>query len=413
MERDWDLISSYAGLLSLATFSIYAGSFSSLKAPRKQKDQKQGIVDEDSDDEDEIPELLSSSDAYWFPVLGSVTLFGLYLVVKFLGKEWINYLLGWYFTVVGVGSVWKSSISLSKFLIGSEQWKTFSKYKFLMLKGPLELVSLSFRTPSLILFPLAIIPSAIYTITAGERKSAILTDILALSFSHSALSVLKIDSFQTGSILLAGLFFYDIWWVFGTEVMVKVATSLDVPIKILWPKSLAFTTERGFTMLGLGDIVIPGLFITLALRYDLHRSAHKQPSRSFAKPYFTAAISAYVAGLATTMGVMHFFKAAQPALLYLSPACILSFVITSLVRGEFKSAWEWKDEIDAPSEKPIDINSLPDHPITIPDQVQENGTKPEQLSVPDGGVVEGEKDGEPLTDGDQETKAKKKKSKKK
>lgn len=27
---DWDLLSSYAGLLSLATFSIYAGSFGSL-----------------------------------------------------------------------------------------------------------------------------------------------------------------------------------------------------------------------------------------------------------------------------------------------------------------------------------------------------------------------------------------------
>lgn len=32
-----------------------------------------------------------------------------------------------------------------------------------------------------------------------------------------------------------------------------------------------------------------------------------------------------------------------------SPACILSFFITSLARGEFKEAWEWTDEAE-PSE---------------------------------------------------------------
>jgi minor histocompatibility antigen H13 len=47
----------------------------------------------------------------------------------------------------------------------------------------------------------------------------LLTDILSMSFSHNALSLLKIDSFKTGCILLSGLFFYDIWWVFGTEVV--------------------------------------------------------------------------------------------------------------------------------------------------------------------------------------------------
>ena len=99
--------------------------------------------------------------------------------------------------------------------------------------------------------------------------------------------------------------------------MFKVATSLDVPIKILWPKSTFFSTERGFTMLGLGDIVIPGMFISVSLRYDLSRSEHKNPRKTFKKPYFTAALIAYAIGLATTMGVMHTFSAAQPALLYL------------------------------------------------------------------------------------------------
>jgi hypothetical protein len=34
----------------------------------------------------------------------------------------------------------------------------------------------------------------------------------------------------------------------------------------------------------------------------------------------------------------------QPALLYLSPACILSFVLTATVRRELAAAWSWSDD---------------------------------------------------------------------
>ncbi|AQK67870.1 Signal peptide peptidase [Zea mays] len=57
-----------------------------------------------------------------------------------------------------------------------------------------------------------------------------------------------------GAILLGGLFVYDIFWVFFTPVMVSVAKSFDAPIKLLFPTADA---ERPFSMLGLGDIVIP------------------------------------------------------------------------------------------------------------------------------------------------------------
>jgi minor histocompatibility antigen H13 len=97
--------------------------------------------------------------------------------------------------------------------------------------------------------------------------------------------------------------------------MVKVATSIDGPIKLLWPKSLLFSLERGNTMLGLGDIVVPGTFIALSLRYDYHRAS--AAGSRLAKTYFYASIAAYVVGLATCMAVMHQFKMAQPALLYL------------------------------------------------------------------------------------------------
>lgn len=41
--------------------------------------------------------------------IGSVALVGLYGLVTYLGEAWINWLLGWYFTLAGVGSVWNVS----------------------------------------------------------------------------------------------------------------------------------------------------------------------------------------------------------------------------------------------------------------------------------------------------------------
>jgi minor histocompatibility antigen H13 len=45
--------------------------------------------------------------------LGSVALFGLYITVKYFGTEWINYLLGWYMSIAGIGSVWQVGIRTS------------------------------------------------------------------------------------------------------------------------------------------------------------------------------------------------------------------------------------------------------------------------------------------------------------
>ena len=68
--------------------------------------------------------------------------------------------------------------------------------------------------------------------------------------------MLSLGSYSTGVILLCGLFVYDVFWVFGTEVMVSVAKGLNAPIKLLFPKALG-VTPMPFSMLGLGDIVIP------------------------------------------------------------------------------------------------------------------------------------------------------------
>jgi len=173
-------------------------------------------------------------------------------------------------------------------------------------------------------------------------KHWISNNILGLSFSIQGIALLSLGSYKVGCILLGGLFFYDIFWVFGTDVMVTVAKSFDAPVKLLFPKQL-FAETLQFSMLGLGDIVIPGIFIALLLRFDASRAL---PNKSFSKVYFNTCYFAYLIGLVLTIFVMHTWQAAQPALLYLVPACIGSSFLLAVVRQEVTVLLAYTEEAE-------------------------------------------------------------------
>lgn len=175
--------------------------------------------------------------------------------------------------------------------------------------------------------------------------------------------------------------------------MVTVATSLDIPIKLVFPGA-----KRG-SMLGLGDVVLPGIMMALALRFDLYmhylrkkrtlqavsatnpKGSNKLPTYypatgfygerfwtapswfpfskanssrqsnipeaynggKFSKPYFYASIAGYTLSMLVTLVVMNVYKHAQPALLYLVPGVLGSLWGTGLVRGELKEMWAYTE----------------------------------------------------------------------
>lgn len=100
-------------------------------------------------------------------------------------------------------------------------------------------------------------------------------------------------------------------------------------------------SASNFAMLGLGDIVVPGIFIALLLRFD---NSLKRNTNT----YFIATFVAYFLGLMTTILVMHIFKHAQPALLYLVPACLGTPLLVALIKGDIKTLFKYEDN---PSEE--------------------------------------------------------------
>eukprot|EP00246_Nothoceros_aenigmaticus_P005052 TRINITY_DN16864_c0_g1_i1.p2 TRINITY_DN16864_c0_g1~~TRINITY_DN16864_c0_g1_i1.p2 ORF type:complete len:145 (-),score=16.10 TRINITY_DN16864_c0_g1_i1:664-1098(-) len=114
--------------------------------------------------------------------------------------------------------------------------------------------------------------------------------------------------------------------------MVSVAKSFDAPIKLVFPTG---DPARPFSMLGLGDIVIPGIFVALALRFDVSRGNRKR--------YFLSAFGGYSAGLIVTIIVMNWFQAAQPALLYIVPGVIGFLGGHCAISGELKPLLEFDE----------------------------------------------------------------------
>ncbi|KAI1733126.1 signal peptide peptidase domain-containing protein [Ditylenchus destructor] len=178
------------------------------------------------------------------------------------------------------------------------------------------------------------------------RRHWITNDLLGVAFSIYGIEMLHLASFKAGTILLAGLFIYDVFWVFATDVMTTVAKGIDAPILLMFPQDLfqnGWLNANKHGMLGLGDIVIPGIFVALLHRFDNYVGT-KREKNSKSRYYCAITVIAYALGLFITMGVMHYFKAAQPALLYLVPTCLFIPLLTAAVRGELKALWNYSEE---------------------------------------------------------------------
>lgn len=319
------LVLAYASLVLMALLPIWFGSFKSVLFKVKQKEKGEKI------------ESMSKKDAMMFPVIASCALFGLYIFFKVFGKEYVNLLLTFYFFVIGVFCVANLISPLLHLCI--EKYFPNSEYHLTLTEGTPENneehLNVKFDRIYLVALALAGVIGVWYLI----KKHWIANNIFGLSFSLTGIELLHLNSFPIGCILLCGLFVYDIFWVFGTDVMVTVATSFDAPIKVIFPMDFL---EHGiwgknFAMLGLGDIVIPGIFIALLLRFDCSKS------NSTSRAYFYASYAAYFLGLGFTVFIMHVFKSAQPALLYLVPACVGSALITALLRGELQELFKYED----------------------------------------------------------------------
>ncbi|KAK8072173.1 signal peptide peptidase [Apiospora saccharicola] len=451
-------------IVGSAMACIYVSSQAALRRPPsarlpKKKKGKHGKKSDESS-EDEYVQGLLLSDAIMFPILAGMVLVGLYYLIKWLEDPAIlNKILGVYFSVMSLASMGKlfsDGLQLMFSMVFPEVWRAndgslfhFDNHKRSQyrisesgehiydaeIKSPLPGGYLSkMKQPGLsaslwvfrlimqeqwkvnftflpfveesfhvkFLDILGVVLAVIANIIYHTTKSVMLSNIMGYAFSYAGIIMMSPTTFTTGSCVLFGLFFYDIYMVFYTPYMVTVATKLDVPIK------LVFEGPTKSSMLGLGDIVVPGMFVGLCLRFDHFLYYHRQKKQvpidlkttdqnsgqvvtstqtqpmvvrpdyvnpksqwgnwfwttglgrflwqttdattpalkaaRFPKIYFHAAMTGYLLGMMVTLLMLLVFKHAQPALLYLVPGVVFAVWIVGLFRGELHEMWIYTED---------------------------------------------------------------------
>lgn len=364
------LIPYIAHLLLLVTAILYAACHASLSLRRDQALCRGEIDPAQPAGEDAPPlpisETLRKEDAMQFPLVGSASLFGLYCALKYFDKDTVNFILSAYFGLMGCVAV--TGVLSPIFTMGlgglTSRSRKFAREILIPHKLPTMIAGespwdFSYDFTVTLGDLLAFILSAGVTALYLYKKHWTMNNVLGICFCLKGIEKFSLGTYKIGAILLVGLFFYDIFWVFGTDVMVTVAKSIDGPIKILFPRTLIpdpTTLKIELGLLGLGDIVIPGFFLSLLLRFDAHNAGvpyfpEADIHAPFPKPYFHTTLFGYFLGMAMTMFVMIWFQAAQPALLYLVPACLISSLGVAIVRGETKALFEYSEEAEEEEEE--------------------------------------------------------------
>ena len=333
-------------------FLVYVGCTFSTKICLISGDkQKEGI------------ETMKQKDAWLFPVIGSSVLLGLYLLFKFFNEKYLNILLHIYFTLLGSFSIGQL---IEEKINDKEPFKTMEKKDlFTIPKIPyFNPEGAKINQLNVITFIIGLLVGCIYFM----KKNWILNNILGMAFSIFGIENLMLGEYKVGLILLSLLFFYDIFWVFYTPVMVSVAKNIEGPVKLMFPKLKEdiekMRKEKGedneyagkaydpreYNMIGLGDIVIPGVYVALMLRFDiyLYKKAKKDISQfgfTFKNmKYFIITFIFYNLGIIITLSSMYFFNHAQPALLYLVPCTLLSSTLLAFQQKDFKELWKFNEE---------------------------------------------------------------------
>ena len=102
-----------------------------------------------------------------------------------------------------------------------------------------------------------------------------INNILGIILCITFLKIIRLSSLIPGIVLLILLFGYDIFAVFltplftknGESVMIAVATRLEAPIKLYLPHLTDGYSNSSCSLLGLGDILIPGIFICFLAKF--------------------------------------------------------------------------------------------------------------------------------------------------
>nr|KYP77085.1 Signal peptide peptidase-like 2B [Cajanus cajan] len=191
--------------------------------------------------------------------------------------------------------------------------------------------------------PFCVVFAVVWAVYRRASWAWIGQDILGITLIITVLQIVRIPNLKVGTVLLSCAFLYDIFWVFVSKwwfhesVMIVVARgdkSGEDGIPMLLKIPRLFDPWGGYSIIGFGDIILPGLIVAFSLRYDW------LAKKNLRAGYFLWAMTAYGLGLLITYVALNLMDGhGQPALLYIVPFTLGTFLSLGKKRGELKILW--------------------------------------------------------------------------
>ncbi|KAF6157752.1 hypothetical protein GIB67_037325 [Kingdonia uniflora] len=251
---------------------------------------------------------INTTSAVLFVVIASCFLLVLYKLMSF----WFVELLVVLFCIGGVEGLQTCLVALLS------RWFKHAGETF--VKIPI-FGAVSYLT--LALSPFCITFAVVWAVYRRISFAWIGQDILGIALIITVLQIVRVPNLKVGTVLLSCAFLYDIFWVFVSKwwfhqsVMIVVARgdkSGEDGIPMLLKIPRMFDPWGGYSIIGFGDILLPGLLIAFALRYDW------LSKKTLRAGYFLWAMIAYGLGLLITYVALNLMDGhGQPALLYIVP----------------------------------------------------------------------------------------------
>ncbi|XP_022875528.1 signal peptide peptidase-like 2 [Olea europaea var. sylvestris] len=271
---------------------------------------------------------INTISAVLFVVVASCFLILLYKLMSF----WFIELLVVLFCIGGVEGLQTCLVALLS------RW--FKRVGESFIKVPI-FGAVSYLT--LAVSPFCIAFAVVWAVYRNVSFAWIGQDILGIALIITVLQIVRIPNLKVGTVLLSCAFMYDIFWVFVSKklfhesVMIVVARgdrSGEDGIPMLLKIPRLFDPWGGYSIIGFGDILLPGLLVAFSLRYDW------LANKSLRAGYFLWAMFAYGLGLLITYIALNLMDGhGQPALLYIVPFTLGTFLALGKKRGDLKILW--------------------------------------------------------------------------
>jgi len=282
---------------------------------------------------------LKLSNVIIFPIIGCAVLLGLFF---FFDK--VFYLLLILVTIVSFAALFFVFVPAVDAIFGRAGWDDKTLRIPRLPPIPVNMICIS-------IFCISII---VLWIVTGYW---LVVDCIAWCIGVTQLSLLRLPNLKLSMVLLLIFLVYDVFWVFlspyffgGDSVMVEVATRMPtsaIPMILTMPSIIGDTSS----LMGLGDIVLPGLYICFLYGFDktLLRVASTPTTNGDDRTttattmpkvsYFTISLIGYTVGFAMTMVSAFVMNKGQPALLFLVPCILAPTCIASYFQGHFMQMW--------------------------------------------------------------------------